>query len=202
LARITVAALAAAALMALPAPAHAHLVNARFGDFYGGMLHPLSALDYALPWLALGLLAGLQERRIGRWMLLAFPLGIALGVVGSQLLPPPQGLLLGVNVLSFLVIGGLIVLARPLPPVLFLGLGAVFGLSQGWENALAITGSTNAVLFFAGLAAASYLVVTLVTAATVVLLRQAAWVRIAVRAAGSWITAIGLLVVGVKLAGA
>lgn len=198
--RVTAAALAAA-LMALPAPAHAHLVNTRFGDFYGGMLHPLSALDYALPWLALGLLAGMQAPRLARWMLLAFPLGIALGVAGSQLMPPPQGLLRGVNVLSFVVIGGLLALARPLPAAPFIGLGLVFGFTQGWENALAITGATKPVLFFAGITTAGYLVVTLVTAATATLLRQADWVRIAVRAAGSWITAIGLLVVGVKLAG-
>jgi urease accessory protein len=190
---------AAAIFAVLPRPASAHLVNARFGDFYGGMLHPLISLENVLPWLALGLLAGLQGSRLARWMLLVFPAGVALGVLASRLMPPPESLLLGVNVLAFVVIGGLIVLARPLPAALFIGLGLVFGLTQGWENALAISGATNPVLFFAGITTASYIVVTLVTAATETLLRQADWVRIAVRAAGSWLTAIGLLVAGVKL---
>ncbi|MCU0837490.1 MAG: HupE/UreJ family protein [Rhodospirillales bacterium] len=198
--RITgLAASLTATLIATPSPACAHLVNARFGDFYGGLLHPLSALDYALPWLALGLLAALQGGRNGRWMVLAFPVGVAAGVVCSQVLPAPEKLLYGVNLLWFVVIGLLIVLARRLPAEFFVGLGVTFGISQGWENALAIAGATNVGLFVAGITVASYLTVTLTTATTVSLLRQADWVRIAVRAAGSWIAAIGLLVVGVKL---
>ena len=33
--------------------AHAHSVNKQFGDFYGGMLHPLTALEHLLPILGL-----------------------------------------------------------------------------------------------------------------------------------------------------
>jgi hydrogenase/urease accessory protein HupE len=200
--RTTRAGLAAAlAVAAAPGTAHAHLVSTRFGDFYGGLLHPLMGLEYVIPWVALGLLAALQGSRTGRWMLLAFPLGVGLGVAACLLAPPPGRLLFGVNLASFVIIGGLIVLARPLPAGVLAGLGAAFGLAQGWDNALAITPETNAVLFFAGVTAASYVVVTLVTGAAAAALQQATWVRIAVRAAGSWLTAIGLLVLGVKLAG-
>jgi len=74
-----VAALCLAALFQ-PAPAAAHLVNTRFGNFYDGMLHPLTAMEHMIPWLAIGLLAGPQPKA-GRWMLLTFPIGLALGTV-------------------------------------------------------------------------------------------------------------------------
>ena len=68
-------------LAVAPLTVQAHLVSTRFGDFYGGMLHPLSALEHALPWLAVGLLAGFQGARFGRWILLAFPVGLLLGLM-------------------------------------------------------------------------------------------------------------------------
>ena len=45
-----------------------------------------------------------------------------------------------------------------------------------------------------GLGAAGFVLVALVSAATIVLTRRADWLRIALRAAGNWIAAIGLMV--------
>ena len=190
--------LLAAVLAVLPQPAQAHLVTTRFGDFYGGMLHPLLGVEYVLPWLALGLLAGLHGENTGRWVTVAFPIGVALGIALSLIAPSPERLLVSVNLLSFVIIGGLVVVARPLASPLLVAIGTAFGAAQGWENALAIDTGTNAGLFGAGVTVVSYIVITLVTAAAVVTLRRAHWVRIAVRAAGSWITAIGLMTVGAK----
>lgn len=198
--RLPIAALSAAVLAVLPHPALAHLVSARFGDFYGGMLHPLLSLESLLPWIALGFLAGMQDVRAGRWMLLAFPLAIALGAAGSLWDAGIDEPVTAANLLSFVLIGGLVVLGQPIPSAILLFLGALLGLAQGWENGLAINADTNVGLFITGVTVAGYIAVTLVTAATATLLRRTDWARIAVRAAGSWITAIGLLVVGVKLA--
>ena len=41
----------------LPARASAHLVNTDVGEFYAGMLHPLTSAEHQLPILALALLA-------------------------------------------------------------------------------------------------------------------------------------------------
>ena len=63
--------LAVAVMVGMPAQAHAHLVNTRLGDFYGGMLHPLSGLEDVLAWFALAILAALQDPR-ARWLVIAF----------------------------------------------------------------------------------------------------------------------------------
>ena len=57
------------ALVAVPLEAQAHLVNTRLGDFYGGMLHPLTGFEDALPWLALAVLAAFQGPHRARWLL-------------------------------------------------------------------------------------------------------------------------------------
>jgi nickel/cobalt exporter len=40
-----------------PALASAHLVNTDVGEFYAGMMHPLTSAEHLLPTLALALLA-------------------------------------------------------------------------------------------------------------------------------------------------
>jgi hydrogenase/urease accessory protein HupE len=41
------------ALDLIPAPAFAHLVNTDVGEFYAGMLHPLTSIEHLLPTVAL-----------------------------------------------------------------------------------------------------------------------------------------------------
>lgn len=189
-----------ALLFLAPAMARAHLVSTPFGDFYGGMLHPVTALEHLLPWLALGLLAGLQGTRPGRWMLLVFPIGLLVGlglVRWVPLLAPFSSL----NVVSFIVLGALVASAWCLPLWALAGLGLVFGISHGYENGLAMTQQTNVALFVGGVATAGYVVVTLVAALISFLSQRRRWLRIAVRAAGSWIAAIGIMMVGLSFVG-
>jgi hydrogenase/urease accessory protein HupE len=37
----------------IPTPAFAHLVNTKVGEFYAGMLHPLTSVEHLFPSLAL-----------------------------------------------------------------------------------------------------------------------------------------------------
>lgn len=67
------------ATLTLAFPASAHTVDSRLGDFYGGMLHPLTALEHVLPFFAVGLLAGQQGERAARWLVLVFPLALLAG---------------------------------------------------------------------------------------------------------------------------
>lgn len=186
-----------AAILLAPAAAHAHLVSTRFGDFYGGMLHPLTALEHALPMLALGLLAGLQEPRVARWLLLAAPAGLLVGLVLAAVLPPlPQVSL--VNLGSFVLIGLLVALGARLSAAVLIAIAAVFGITHGYENGLLLDAGVNKSLFDLGVATAGLVAWALIAAATVSLVRQAGWARIAVRAAGSWVAAIGLMVMAVS----
>jgi hydrogenase/urease accessory protein HupE len=176
-----------------PVNAHAHLVSTRFGDFYGGMLHLCLTLEHALPMVALGLLAGLQAPRTGRWILVAVPLGLLCGVLLAMAVPDLAPLVWA-NQASFVIPGLLIAAAWRLPMAALVGLGWLFGLSHGYGNGLAISAETNAYLFALGVLACGFVLLALVAAATVAWTQRATWAAIAVRAVGSWIAAIGLMV--------
>ena len=180
-------------LMLAPMAVHAHLVSTRFGDFYGGLLHPLVTLQHLVPMLAVGLLAGLQEPRTARWILVAMPLGLLCGV-GLAVVLPGVSAADRVNEVSLVVVGLLVAGALRLPPGVMAAVGWLVGLSHGYGNGLAMTTETTVPLFSLGVVAAGFVLVALVSAATIVLTRRADWLRIAVRAAGSWIAAIGLMV--------
>jgi hydrogenase/urease accessory protein HupE len=176
------------------APAEAHLVNTRFGDFYDGMLHPTTAIEHMVPWAALGLLAGLHPKA-GRWMLLTFPVGLAVGTVLARLVPDVD-FVSAVNLGSFMLLGALVALALPMPAAVLGGLALLLGASHGYANGLAMNDTTNAWLFTPGAVTVGYLVVLLVAAVTAIVAQKWGPARIAVRAAGSWIFAIGVLMLG------
>lgn len=182
-------------VLASASPGSAHTVSNRFGDFYGGMLHPLTALEHALPVLALGLLAGQQGERAARWLVLVFPLALLIGAGLGAVTPsfPSMSLL---NAASFVALGLLVAAGLRLPLPVLIALGAVFGLSHGYENGRAMVPGTAVHLFILGVATAGGLVMALVSAATIDLAERA-WARVGVRILGSWIAAIGIMIIGV-----
>jgi urease accessory protein len=192
------AALAALAACAWPGPAWAHSLSARFGDFYGGLLHPTTALEQALPLVALGLLAGQNGPRPARWLLLAVPIAFALGTSLGGVLPPPPYLWV-INAGSFLLLGLLLAFDGALPLPLLLGLGAGLGLSHGLANGTGMAGGTDPWLFVLGGALAALMAILLPSALVVSL--ESAWQRIAVRIAGSWIAAVGAMILALPQAG-
>ena len=185
-------------LTILPNTAFAHLVSTRFGEFYGGLMHPLAALAHVVPWLAIGLLAGLQRQATARWALLVFPLSVGTGsLLGSWL--PEFSLIQSLNLSSFVVCGLLVALALPLRKILFICLTVLFGLSHGYANGAAELQGSDRLLYICGVAVAAYLLITLVTAGVQALNQRQQWGEIAVRAGGSWIVAVGLLFGGYTL---
>ena len=182
-----------------PTASQAHLVNTRLGDFYDGALHPMTGFEFALPWLALVILAALQGAARGRWLILAFPIGLLLGAALSVWLPNLH-LVQFVNVAAIAGIGLLVALARPLPTPLFLGLGFLVGLANGYENGEAMVYNTDRFLFICGVAAVGYAFATLALAlATLFLEGRGGWRPIALRAGGSWIAAVGIMVAGFQI---
>lgn len=187
-----------ALLATLPVPANAHLVNSGLGPFYNGTLHLLLSPGDLLAVLAVGLLAGQSGKASARWAAIALPLvwgatalaGLALGGVDG--LGPLQVALL-------ILLGVLVVASTQLSPSVMASLGALTGLIHGLENAGAFVASDSGLVAVAG-AAAAVLVLTLLIAALAVSLR-AAWTRIALRVGGSWIVAIGMLMLGWLLQG-
>lgn len=187
------------ALLCAPNVAHAHLVSTRLGDFYGGALHPLTDLQQILPWAALAALAAFQGARQARWVILVFPLALAAGGVVSVLMPAlPFTAALGLALVAITGLG--VAAAMPLPLPALLALTAVTGLLHGYENGAAMVASTDQVLFLSGVTATGYVATTLMVGATLAFLHGVGgWRPIALRAGGSWVAAVGIMVLGLHL---
>jgi hydrogenase/urease accessory protein HupE len=173
-------------------------VTTGLGPIYDGVGHVLVSPDDLLPVVALALLAGLNGRAAGRKALLLLPLAwLAGGLVGYWArVPPLPGLTAAA---SLLLLGVLVAADRRLSAALVAGLAVLLGLLHGWLNGAAISAAGREPLGIVGIAGAVFLIVALV--ASQVVSAGAAWARIAVRVAGSWMAAIGLLMLGWSLSG-
>jgi hydrogenase/urease accessory protein HupE len=184
----------AAGLLALlfPARAEAHLVSTGLGPVYDGIGHMLTTPEDLIPAIALALFAGLRGAGPGRRALFLLPaawfagglVGLKMGAAATFPLAP----------ISFLFLGVLVAANAPLTArgvaVIALGLG----LAHGFLNGIAFQGSPSGTLTLVGEATVLFMLLALVSAFVVSLERP--WTRIAVRVAGSWIAAVGLLLLG------
>lgn len=191
--------LASALLCTIVAPvAHAHLMNSGLGPFYDGVLHVLMTPGDLLLLLALSLFAGLRGAAPGRTMLFALPLSwVAGGIVGLQ---SAFEISMPVVATLVLVLAGLLVATDAQFPrwavfALAISAGLFHGLLNG--SAMAMTGAGLRGLL--GIACAAFVVVALISALAVRL--RDGWPRIALRVAGSWIAAIGILMLGWTMRG-
>lgn len=193
------AATAAGALVAAPSAAYAHLVDTRLGDFYGGALHPLTDLGQVLPWITLAGLAAFQGPAKARWIIPVFPLALLAGGLASQVMPPlPFTPVLGIALVA--VTGLCLAAALDLPLAALVAITAVMGLLHGYENGAAMVASTDHLLFLAGVTTVGYAVLTFTTGCAIAFLRGVGgWRPIALRAGGSWVAAVGIMVFGLQL---
>jgi urease accessory protein len=183
----------AAVLLLLPAPSHAHLMTTGLGPFYDGVSHFALTPEDFLPALALALLAGQKGSRAGRLALFALP-GAWLGGGLLGLAFPTVSSAAALTTVSFLALGGLVAADPRLPPEWVTGLAVVVGLLHGYLNGAAMSQARLGALGLVGIVTTLFVLVALATALVVAL--RAPWARIAVRVAGSWIAAIGLLLLG------
>lgn len=184
-----------ACLLSFVGNADAHSMVKGVGDFYAGLLHVLTALEHVLPFIALSLLAGQRGLKAqAEAVLSVFPVALMAGAAAALWLAPPPGLAF-FNIASAILLGALVAAAWPLPRAVFYGLVVVFGVSHGFANGEAITPTTKAYLFILGVGLSGLVVLAYGTLMVDFLLkRKAGWIHIAVRVAGSWIAAIGVLV--------
>ncbi|MDH3734861.1 MAG: HupE/UreJ family protein [Gemmatimonadota bacterium] len=188
-------AIAAAWLLAMPEAAHAHLVTTGLGPLFDGIMHLAVTPEDLLPVAAISMLVGLRGKEHARAALLTVPVAWVLaGWVG---LGRPVEIPLATTFVSFLAFGGLVAadvrLSRAWIVVLAAALGALHGYLNGYEMAVAGLGMTGLI----GSAASVFVLMTLASALVVSL--EVGWTRIAVRVAGSWVVAVGLLMIGWSL---
>jgi nickel/cobalt transporter (NicO) family protein len=150
----------------LPARASAHLVNTDVGEFYAGMLHPLTSAEHLLPTLALALLASQCGKRSARVTLLAFPMALLVGTMAGSLLPPFAFWHVA-NLVALVGLGGLLTLGDRLQrihPVAMGTLAFLTGLILGYRSGMDMVASKVAAQFIPGVALTGFIVVTLVAA--------------------------------------
>jgi urease accessory protein len=182
------------AVVLLPAIADAHPIKG-VGDFYAGMLHPLTALDFLLPWIALALFAGQQGRKGALLVLSIFPVAILVGAVLALAFRQPAWLS-AANLAIIPLLGLAVALAFSCPAFLIVIFSAAVGLLQGLANGAEITSAISPWRFIPGLAAVSILVIA--WGIGIVRSLEKPWTRVAVRVAGSWIAAIGIMICAFK----
>ncbi|MDE2372116.1 MAG: HupE/UreJ family protein [Burkholderiales bacterium] len=195
--RIQVRSIAGAFALA-SAVAQAHLVQTGVGSGYDGAAHLFASAPDWLALLALALLAGAAGRAGlsgARAAVCAAPLAWGLGLLlGSASADLTWTATPAASVLPFAVAGAAVAAGwRPRRPALT-ALTIAVALTRGAAQGLAQGPQTIDALYVVGAVAAVACLHTLATAA--VAAPRAAWTRIAVRALGSWLAALGLLMLG------
>lgn len=176
-----------------PRSASAHLVSTGLGPFYDGLGHFLLTPEDLLPVVALALLAGLAGAGLGRAVLYSLPAawlagGLAGLHLGGALVPP------AVTALVLLGLGLLVAADRRLPMPAGMALACLLGLLHGYANGVAMAAAGLGAPALLGICTALLVVLALLAAHVVSLRRW--WERTAVRVAGSWIAASGMLMLG------
>lgn len=177
----------------LAAPAQAHLVETGFGAFYDGIVHLWVTPADLLVVIAVALFAGQRGTQAARWTLFALPLAwLAGGLLGARL--PIESTLPLWTTLTFGIAGALVALNVGLSSAATSILAAVAGVLHGFVNGASLAPGGASLLGLAGVVTAVFCMVAMLAAQVVTL--RAGWSRIAVRAAGSWIAAGGVLMLG------
>ncbi len=182
----------------LPTGVQAHTTFQGLGEFGSGFLHPLTTPPHLLVILGLGLLLGQQVP-----LRLARPVAAYGGLAAVGLLATASGYHAGVPqailVMIGLCAGMLVVVAAPLPAFVRPVLGGVAALALGLDSGVdpGTPGVAAAKTLFA--TGVSLVLWVVNVAFYVSLLPPRQWVQTGVRVAGSWIVAIGFLMLAFAL---
>lgn len=175
--------------------AQAHLVTTGLGPVYDGAAHFVLSPEDLVPLLALALLAGLRGPAAGRAALFAVTVFWLLGGIAGLIEAQPVGGLL--PALSLLLLGGLVAADRHLPVWVVAGLAAALGVTHGFANGSTLPPGGVGVRMLLGIVPTIFVTFALLAGLVVPLRYPLA--RIAVRVAGSWIAASGILLLGWSL---
>lgn len=180
-------------ILLFPFPSDAHLVTTGAGPFYDGSAHFFVTFDEILPVIALSLFAGLRGTRSARWVLAILFLGWLGGGIFGRFFP--------MNETPFwfqtiLLLGTGILLASDwkISASITWIISGFIAITLGFWNGSAMAAAGGGMLAVIG-TAASALIVSVFGMALAVKLSEG-WTRIALRVAGSWIAALGLLSLG------
>jgi urease accessory protein len=178
--------------------AQAHQVESGLGPFYDGAMHLLLSPGDLLGLLALALLAGRAGTKAIRLTALTVAATWLLaGSVGLQLTAAAQAS--WANPASLIALGALVALElKPAPPTVA-ALAGLYGVGQGLTNGAALSTLGAGWGQLLGIVATAPVLILL--GSTLISPRHQARARLLARIAGSWIAAVGILMLGWTLQG-
>ncbi len=175
-------------LLTLPRPAEAHLASTGLGPAYDGIAHVALSPEQTLPIAALALFAGRRSPAHARAATFLLPAAWLCACLAQPDVSPALANIL--TACALLGTGLLLACDVPLPVPAIAGLSAGLGAGLGAAYGMASGGIAGA------LAAAACLFVVMALMASVSLPLRRMQAIIAVRVAGSWTAALGLLMAG------
>jgi urease accessory protein len=185
-----------ACLLMLTSPAWAHAPIMGIGGVLGGALHALLIPEHGMSLVALGVFLGRQQTVARRQEALSFMAALAAGLILIALIG--EAALAADFLLLATAILGLLIAANWGPPLLGWPLAVVIGGALALDSPpeVSSTGEAIRMLIGSGLGAA---------VAVALLAEAAGWFRgsgplIAMRVLGSWIAAIAILVLALRIA--
>jgi urease accessory protein len=174
-----------------PSSSAAHLVTTGMGPVYDGIGHLLLTPEDLVPVLAIALYAGLRGVVAGKGTMFLLPFAWFIGGLAGSAMNTATSI--PIPAISFLILGGLVAADLYMPASAVVCLAIVLGLVHGFLNG-AVLREGPGTLGLIGIMTVLFVLVALASALVVSLGKP--WTRIAVRVAGSWIAAMGLLMFG------
>ena len=182
-------------LLVSTTPALAHSPIMGIGGVLGGILHALLIPEHGLSLLALGLALGQREQSARRTGIVIYMVAMTCGLVAAAL---AIGETLAADVLLAATgILGLLVVTMWTPTYLIWALAAITGLTIALDSRPEVVSNEEIVLMLIGSGVGA--VVSLAIIAEVSFLLRSNAQRIVARVVGSWITAIAILVLSLRI---
>ncbi len=176
-------------------PAFAHSPIMGIGGVVGGVLHALLIPEHGLSLLALGLVLGLLERPARRTGYAVFAVALLCGLVAATF---ALGEALAADILLAATgIIGLLVVTLWTPTTLVWGAAAVVGLTIALDSRPEVASNGEAIRMLVGSGIGAMLALVIVAEVSFLLRSNAQ--RIVARVMGSWITAIAILVLSLRI---
>jgi len=182
-------------LFVLATPAWAHSPIMGIGGVLGGLLHALLIPEHGLSLLALGLALGQQERTASRSGLLVFVAALMFGLVITAFIVEPA--LAGDILLAITGILGLLVAAAWVPSVVGWPLAAIAAVAFALDSRPEVTATDEIIRMLIGTGIGGAVALALVAEGSARL--QGNIFRIVTRVLGSWIAAIAILDLALRM---
>jgi hypothetical protein len=182
-------------LLVLPTPALAHSPIMGIGGVIGGVLHALLIPEHGMGLLALGLALGRQPSVVSRSGILIFMAALKGGLIVTAVIAE-QALAADV-LLGAAGILGLLVAAAWVPPLLSWPLAAIAGVAFALDSRPEVTSTDEILRMLIGTGLAGIIALTIVAEGSAFLQDNVS--RIVVRVFSSWIAAIAILDLSLRI---